>query len=241
MNKLQEKRSLVRIAQVLGQKPDPALLADIARLEKIEARNKQTVPEDLNEIFDTKTVPEPVPTPPIVPTLPVEQLQEKVLNTKLAEIKTVADQIADSIRRQVQSEGTVVRPDAEMPPTNAALDQKVKYLEHWISRIAATGPGGGAASTITLDYPVTTVTTSSYIINRKDHYVGVNTAGPVTIVLPVTGVKSGRNLIIKDEGGHCSINPITLTGTIDNDTSGAILAIDNGGLHLIYNNGWRII
>jgi hypothetical protein len=37
------------------------------------------------------------------------------------------------------------------------------------------------------------------------------------------------------------VNPITISGTIDNDTSGAILAIDNGALHLIYRQGWRIV
>jgi hypothetical protein len=242
-SKLQEKRSLVRMAQALGQAPDPQLLEDIERLERIENRIKQNIAADLTEIFSVPVIQETVvevaePTPMVITKPDAEPeivFQEQVT-------LDVASQVAQSISRQLQTEeGTLVRPEAQMPAATAALEQKVKYLENWISRIAATGPGGGAASTITLDYPVTTVTTSSYTINRKDYYVGVNTASPVTIVLPATGVKSGRNLIIKDESGHCSINPITLTGTIDNDTSGAILAIDNGGLHLIYNTGWRII
>jgi hypothetical protein len=121
------------------------------------------------------------------------------------------------------------------------LARKVELLEKWISRIAATGPGGGAGDVINLDYPVKTITVSSYTVLRRDHYLGINVDTSTTIVLPTTGTKQGRNLIIKDESGRCSTNRITLSGTVDSDTSGAILAIDNGALHLIYNNGWRIV
>jgi hypothetical protein len=60
----------------------------------------------------------------------------------IVEVPSVATQVAESIKRQI-GEGTLVRPDAQMPAENAALEQKVKYLEAWISRVAATGPGGG--------------------------------------------------------------------------------------------------
>jgi hypothetical protein len=237
--KLQETRSLINMSRMLGQEPAPELLEQLNRLEaeavkkqQREAAIKDRIAQDLVEIFTPATVVEPkIETPAPEPIVETVQMPA-----------TVADQVAESIKRQLQTEeGTVVRPDPQMPNPNAALEQKVKYLENWISRIAATGPGGGAASTITLDYPVTTVTTSSYTISRRDHYIGINVAAACTVALPATGIKAGRNLIIKDESGHCSQYPITITGTIDNDTSGAILAVDNGGLHFIYNNGWRIV
>jgi hypothetical protein len=80
-----------------------------------------------------------------------EQIKEQVLTEPTPRIKNVADQIADSISRQVASEGTVVRADAQMPADTAALEQKVKYLENWVSRIAATGPGGGEVNLRNLD------------------------------------------------------------------------------------------
>ena len=91
-----------------------------------------------------------------------------------------------------------------------------------------------------LTRPTTLVTTSTYTVTTTDDYVGVNRAGPVNITAPST-TYNGRVITIKDESGNCSINPITITGNIDNDAGGAVLRIDNGALQLIYRNGWRII
>lgn len=89
-------------------------------------------------------------------------------------------------------------------------------------------------------YNTTLVNTSTYAIADTDWYVGVNYAGNVTITLP-TSPSSGRVLVIKDESGNASINPITVTGTIDNDPGGFILQMDNGGVQMVYRAGWRII
>ena len=83
------------------------------------------------------------------------------------------------------------------------------------------------------------VTTATYTAISSDWYIGVNRAGTVTITLP-SGAP-GQELVIKDESGACSAHPITIVGTIDNDSGGAILSINNGALHLIYRSGWRII
>ena len=158
MNKLQEKRSLVRMAQALGQEPDPALLEDIARLERLEARIKRNIAEDLNEIFSQPVINEQkvdevmenialIEEPVLITRIAVPESNPEVI----AEVPSVADQIASSISRQMATEGTVVRPDAEMPGPTAALEQKIKYLEKWISRIAATGPGSGEVNLRWLD------------------------------------------------------------------------------------------
>ena len=47
--------------------------------------------------------------------------------------------------------------------------------------------------------------------------------------------------IVKDESGNCANNPITVTGNVDNDPGGFILQQDNGGIQMIYRNGWRIV
>ena len=97
------------------------------------------------------------------------------------------------------------------------------------------GGGGGAG----LGYNTRLVTTDSYTVVQDDYYVGVNYAGVCTITLPVS--TNGDKVVIKDESGHCSQNHIVLSGNVDNDPGGAILAMDNGAIHMIYRDGWRII
>ena len=246
-SKLQEKRSLVRMAQALGQAPDPQLLEDIERLERIENRIKRNIAEDLNEIFSGSVIQEHQVDDVMEAMALIEDTPVQIAPENTPEVpvlpSTVADQVAASISRQLQTEeGTLVRPDAEMPAATAALEQKVKYLENWVSRIAATGPGGGAAEIYNLDMPTTTVT-GDYVIKRKDYYIGVSSAVKTYITLPTTGVnlKNGRVVIIKDESGHAQLTPIAIVGTIDNDPNGAEIRINNGTVQLIYQNGWRII
>jgi len=89
-------------------------------------------------------------------------------------------------------------------------------------------------------YTTTLVTTPTYTVTDQDYYVGVNYDGTTTITLPTTP-SSGRMIIIKDESGNAETNPITCVGTVDNDTGGFIIQINNGAIQLIYRNGWRII
>ena len=89
-------------------------------------------------------------------------------------------------------------------------------------------------------YTTFLITTPTYTVSAEDYYMGVNYAGPVTITLPITP-SSGRMLIIKDESGNASTNPITVLGTVDNDTGGFIIQLDNGAIQMIYRNGWRIV
>ena len=154
---LQEKRSLVRMARALGQEPAPGLLEDIERLEFEEQRRaareaqiRSRIADDLKEMFQSVM---PQTTQPLTEeTIPVAEIiiPDELIDSP-AEVKDVAAQVAASISRQIQSEGTLVRPDAEMPGANAALEQKVKYLENWVSRIAATGPGSGEVNFRWLD------------------------------------------------------------------------------------------
>lgn len=89
-------------------------------------------------------------------------------------------------------------------------------------------------------YSTTLVTSSSYTATTEDHYIGVNYTGVCTITLP-TSTSNGEMLIIKDESGNASINPIKVLGNVDNDPGGFTLGIDNGSISLIYRNGWRIV
>lgn len=89
-------------------------------------------------------------------------------------------------------------------------------------------------------YTTNNVTTSTYTVSSEDYYVGITYNGPTTITLP-SNPSSGRMLIIKDESGNASVNPITVLGTVDNDPTGFIIQLDNGAIQLLYRNGWRIV
>ena len=85
------------------------------------------------------------------------------------------------------------------------------------------------------------VTSNTYTITNIDYYIGVNYPAPVTITIP-DSLNQGRIVIVKDESGNCYNNPITLSGNVDNDANGAIIAINNGAVQLLFRNGfWRII
>lgn len=87
----------------------------------------------------------------------------------------------------------------------------------------------------------TLVTGNTYVVQDSDYYIGANNqTEAVTIILP-SAPSSGRLVIIKDESGRAQINPIKIDGNIDNDPGGAEIRINNGGVQLIYRNGWRIV
>lgn len=91
------------------------------------------------------------------------------------------------------------------------------------------------------------VTGATYSILSTDYYIGVSYAGPVTVTLPASPL-TGKEIIVKDESGNAGSGvsrQITIVGAtashkIDNQSS-AIININNGALHFIYRNGWRII
>lgn len=123
--------------------------------------------------------------------------------------------------------------DVDRP--SAKLDGKyLKYdatLKKWVGDTIETGD---------VVYNTTLVETATYTVQDGDWYIGVNYAGTVTITLPTTAT-NGRVLVIKDESGNCSSNPINASGTVDNDAGGFSLQVDNGGIQMVYRAGWRII
>lgn len=101
----------------------------------------------------------------------------------------------------------------------------------WVD--TADGAGGRTIAT-------TEVTSNVYTVLYTDEYIGVNVNAPVTITLPLFDTP-GRIVVIKDESGNCALNPITVSGTVDNDVGGFVLAQNNGGVQMVYRNGWRIV
>ena len=124
---------------------------------------------------------------------------------------------------------------------NFVYDGNVWQITASIGVQGPTGPSGPSGPS---QIPNTLTVTTDYLMIANDYYVGVNCTTSSNVTLPTANVYNGRIVIVKDESGNCSNNPITVIPPsgiyIDNDGS-AILQIDRMSLTLIYNNGWRII
>ena len=170
-----------------------------------------------------------------------KDITEENSNTSAGEqTRTITDLVSQAISKSVKKE-SFDQPDPLLVDADiGAIQRKIKFLEQWLGKISAYGPGGGAGSVAKLDHETKLIDSPAYTITSKDFYIGVNYAGNVTITLP-TITNNGRMYIVKDESGNCSINPITVLGNVDNDPGGFILQQDNGGIQMIYRNGWRIV
>lgn len=106
--------------------------------------------------------------------------------------------------------------------------------------VSTLGPKGDTGASGGNSGNTSYISTAAYTVTANDYYVGINYPGTVNITLP-SSTTTGRMIVIKDESGNCSNNPIIVAGTIDNDAGGFNLQIDNGTVHMLYRSGWRII
>jgi hypothetical protein len=252
MQSIKEKKLLVKFAQSMGQPIDPAIVEEVKKYEEMQTSVKESVRsnilEDLRELFDTAVENKVTTLEPAKEEVKVEEvveIVEKVVEPVKEEVKqpSLIERSAVAIEKAEKAnaikEDSYQQPSVPAPTDLKAVKEKIKFLEQWLAKISLTGPGGGAGSIETLDR-ATKVVSTNYTFQKSDYYVGVNASNPVTITLPSTA-KAGSMIVVKDESGNCSNNNITLSGNIDNDPGGAILAIDNGALQFIYRSGWRII
>lgn len=265
MKSIKEKKLLVKWARAMNEAIDPAIVEEVERYEQIEKEIIESVKSNtIKDLVKASVVVEQpqeildYPKPPTLEELlesfqnvtteePIQNIEEPIVIEEVQEpepVPSIAQRVADHITKEVKLEekaDSYQQPDAAITIRGIEdVRRKIKYLEDWIAKISITGPGGGAGDVINLDHPVKLVT-SDYTITRKDFYIGVNAASTVNITLPDSIGFPGRMVIIKDESGHCSSNPIVVLGTVDNDTGGFILAQDNGGIQMIYREGWRIV
>jgi hypothetical protein len=225
-----------------------------------EVNSKEEVLSEISELVDEVTLQE---TDPAVITEPVDPLISKAVN---------------SITKVAETTSVFTVPAVDKPQPNfKALQNKLEYLEKWVYKISAEGPGSGSYwlndlgdtdhrsvknasnnQVLTFDSSIgkwvassiqpseivnntTEVTSNSYTVTDSDYYIGVNVPEPATITIP-DSLNQGRIIIVKDESGNCYNNPITLSGKIDNDVTGATIKINNGAVQLIFRSGfWRII
>jgi len=250
---IKEKQLLINLAKSFGQSVDSAILEEVRQHKEFENGIRESIRSnalldlnkallELKEQADKTSIENKYPLPPSLDDL--DKILEEEISVQVVEEKrtdpSITDLVSHAISKSVKVE-SFQQPDPLLVDADmGAIQKKIKFLEQWLGKISAYGSGGGAGSVAKLDHETKLISSSSYNITSKDFYVGVNYAGNVTITLPSI-TNNGRMCIIKDESGNCSINPITVLGTVDNDVGGFILAQNNGGIQMIYRDGWRIV
>ena len=256
MKTLDEKKKLVAMMRAFGQPVDQELVESIKREEELTKKlfgektlDKSPLFEVVKEAFVASTPPPP---PPVVEVPSKEELVQQVINVldtqkANANNNVFRDKELEGMRRTIAEMmqkistmswgggGTgVVRiwDTDDFDRSSAGNGKYMKYQDGWFV-MDEINPFEVVHNTIL-------VTSNTYTVTDSDYYIGVNVPEYTTIILPLVP-DSGRMLIVKDESGFAQLNPIKLDGNIDNDPDGAEIRINNGGVQLIYRNGWRIV
>ena len=251
------------MAKALGQPVDQELIESIEREERLSemffGKKKPIIVEEVKKPEPPSVLiqeadpapPLPPPAPPAVVIPPKEELVKQVanvLNTANANNSVYRDKELEGMRRTIAEmiqkistlswggggTGIVRLFDADdFDRATVGEGKYMKFSNGWFV-LDDINP-----SEIT--YNTTLVTGNTYTIQNSDYYIGANNqTESVTIILPAEP-PAGKMVIIKDESGRAQINPIKINGNIDNDPGGAEIRINNGGVQLIYRNGWRIV
>lgn len=263
MKTLEEKKLLVKMARMLGQPVDQALIESIEREERLtkllfkeetvvepEPIIEETVIEEPQILIEAE--PPPPPAPAFVPPVTdVVQQTVNILNTAVtanANANTIINRDFDILKRQIAEimqkittlswggGGTGIVRIFDADDFDRATVGEGKYMK-WQNGWFVLDE----INPYEVVHNTTLVTTPTYTVTDTDYYIGVNRAGPVTITIPA-GISSGREVVIKDESGNCETHNITVSATVDNDAGGFILAVNNGAVHMLFRgNSWRII
>lgn len=259
MKTLDEKKKLVAMMRAFGQPVDEELVESIRREEELSKKlfgeQKNIAESPLFEIVKEAfvfSVPTPS-TPPAVEMPSKEELVQQVINVldvnkANANTSIYRDKEIEGIRRTVAEimqkistmswggggTGIVRLFDADdFDRSTVGNGKYMKWRDGWFVM--------DEINPFEVVHNTTLVTGNNYVVQDQDYYIGANNqTESVTIILP-SEPSSGRMVIIKDESGRAQINPIKIDGNIDNDPGGAEIRINNGGVQLIYRNGWRIV
>jgi hypothetical protein len=269
MKTLEEKKLLVKMARMLGEPVDPLLVESIEREEQLskimfgeepEPLVEEIVQEEppvllkeadpfpvsnnlLQKLSQFKTapptpapvpapVPAPAPEPPKVPPM-IEKLQKDELEA----LKKTLNQVINKVNTLSWGGGgtgavRIIDQD-DLDKSTVANGRYMKYQNGWFVM--------DEINPYEIIHNTTLVTTNTYVVQDNDYYIGVNCPEPVTIIIP-SFPDSGREIVVKDESGNCETYNITVSGPVDNDANGFILAVNNGAVHMLFRGDyWRII
>lgn len=266
MKTLEEKKLLVKMARAFGQPVDQELLESIEREEQFnkilfKEEVKPVIEESIPEVDKPSQliieadpfppIPKPPPTPPaFVPPSTVDRVKQtiNVLKTTNTSNNIYRDKEIEGMRRTMNEimqkistlswggggTGAVrIIDQDDLVKSTVQNGRYMKYQDGWFVM--------DEINPFEVVHNTTLITTNTYVVVDEDYYIGVNCAEPVIIIVP-SEPNSGRELIIKDESGNCENNTITVSGPVDNDANGFILALNNGAVHMLFRGDyWRII
>jgi hypothetical protein len=189
MKKIKELEILVNFARSLGQKPDPAMVEQIRKhyeLQKsIIESVRSTAAKDLNAAFGTTSIKEKPNE--LVQSQAIEEsiLREEEPYTAIADEappEALIKLFQDGLERQEESlaertakfiseapkKDSYQQPDIPLTPeTMKAVQDKLRFLEQWLSKVSTAGPGGGAVKLKDLDdvskYSIKNATENQYL------------------------------------------------------------------------------
>jgi hypothetical protein len=266
MKSLEEKKMLIKMARMFGQPVDQALIESVEREEKLAAAlfgepKQEVIVEEkipiLKEDLLIEADPMPAPQPAETNLQPPEEYKvqqvanylDTVSNTKKPPLATaLQDNEFQALRKTVLDllqkvntlswggGGTGIVRIYDADDLDRSTVQNGRYMKYQNGYFIMD-----EINPFDVIHNTTLVTTPTYVVQDNDYYIGVNRAGPVTIIIP-SAPDSGREIVIKDESGNCETYNITISGPVDNDANGAILAVNNGALHMLFRGDyWRII
>ena len=243
------------MARMFGQEVDQALVESIEREEKLAAalfgspKKDPPVPILKEDLLIEAEPPQPAPAfvPPVTTNTAAQTMN--LLNTvaptitstlERAELEGIKKTLADLMKKigtlSWGGGGTgIVRIfDADDFDRTSAQNGRYMRWDNGIFSLDEINP-------YEIIHNTTLVTTNTYVVQDTDYYIGVNCPEPVTIIIP-SEPTSGREIVVKDESGNCETHNITVSGPVDNDANGFILAVNNGAIHMLFRGDyWRII
>lgn len=216
------------LEQVEIEFPKPPSLDDIAHLIVEE------------EIFEEKITDEPVvitEAAPLPPSLD-ELLEFHGIKDEPAPKNKLIDSAKNAITAQVKNEQVIIpkEPVQTAEQSLPELQRKVKYLEQWLSRIAATGPGSGEVNLRYLDDVDTSNLQNNYFLrynssNSKFEFTA--SSGTVANADIVSALTPGQNIGI-DANGRITANvsgaTVSNTTIVSALTGGQNISIAANGL-----------
>lgn len=203
--------------------PKPPSIDDLEFM--LEEEEVEEAVEEAKEILEESLS---APLPPSLDDL------VKELNIDLEPPKSLIERVSKHISDEVKFENNSFLKEQEddSPKSLRELKNKVKYLEQWISRIAATGPGSGEVNLLRLDdVDTTNLGDSKYLrynaSNAKLEFATVSGGGgAVDSVNGLTGEVVLTTANVAESGNLYFSN----TRVVEALTAGTNISIESNGL-----------
>jgi len=132
-------------------------------LKEVRKRAQEDIAGLFGQLKETKPAPviakENPPPPAQGPEIVGELIPEKLVEDRVLtevivpEVKPASEQVPmDIIDKYIKQNASFQQPNPDpVDPTLKAIQDKLKFMEQWIGKIAATGPGGGEVNLRWLD------------------------------------------------------------------------------------------